>query len=169
MTTPAQLKPHPTQHSGKVVLADARAVPPAGLISRLSPPPAPVSPFDPFADGQRTASPARGRALASAVGTVETVRSPAQRTGRGARLVAAVTVTLAVVGGLGWIGQGTHPRFPTNTVVVQVGAGETIWDVARRVAPRSDQRDVVERIRQLNQIVGSAVSPGQQLQVPDGR
>jgi len=169
MTTPAQLKHQPTQHGAKVVLADVRAVPPAALISRLSAPPAPVPPFDPSADGQRTASSACGRALAPAVGPAKTVRSPAQRTGQGARLVAAATVTLAVVGGLGWIGQGAHPRFPTNTVVVQVGAGETIWDVARRVAPRADQRAVVERIRQLNHILGSAVSPGQQLQVPDGR
>jgi hypothetical protein len=64
--------------------------------------------------------------------------------------VAAATVTLAVVGGVGWIGQGAHPRVPANTVVVEVGAGETIWDIGRRVAPRSDQRAVVERIRQLN-------------------
>jgi hypothetical protein len=49
-----------------------------------------------------------------------------------------------------------------------VGAGETVWDVAQRVAPRSDQRAVVQRIRQLNGIVGSAVVPGQQLHVPDG-
>ncbi|MDQ3899314.1 MAG: LysM peptidoglycan-binding domain-containing protein [Actinomycetota bacterium] len=83
--------------------------------------------------------------------------------------MAAATVTLAVVGSLGWIGQGAYPQVPANTVPVQVGAGETIWDIARRVAPRSDQRAVVERIRQLNHIVGSAVSPGQQLQVPDGR
>lgn len=83
--------------------------------------------------------------------------------------MAAATVTLAVVGGLGWIGQGAHPRVPANTVVVEVGAGETIWDIAQRVAPRADQRAVVERIRQLNHIVGSAVSPGQQVQVPDGR
>lgn len=83
--------------------------------------------------------------------------------------MAAATVTLAVAGGLGWIGHGAHPRVPANTVVVEVGAGETIWDIAQRVAPRSDQRAVVERIRQLNHIVGSAVSPGQQVQVPDGR
>jgi LysM domain-containing protein len=83
--------------------------------------------------------------------------------------VATATVTLAVVGGLSWLGQGAPPRVPANTVRVQVGAGETIWDIARRIAPRSDQRAVVERIRQLNHILGSAVSPGQQLQVPDGR
>lgn len=170
MTTPAQLNHQPTQHSGKVMPADVRPAPPAALISRPSAPPAPVPPFDPSADDQRPASSVRRRALTSTVGTAETVRSPAGRTGRGARLVAAATVTLAVVGGLSWLGQGAPPRVPANTVRVQVGAGETIWDIARRVAPRSDdQRAVVERIRQLNHIVGSAVSPGQQLQVPDGR
>src|SRR5437763_7266967 len=168
MPTPAQLNHQPTQHSGKVMPADVRPAPPAALISRPSAPPAPVPPFDPSADDQRSTS-ARRRALTSAVGTAETVRSPAGRTGRGTRLVAAATVTLAVVGGLGWIGQGAPPRVPANTVVVEVGAGETVWDIARRVAPRSEQRAVVERIRQLNQIVGSAVSPGQQVQVPDGR
>jgi len=44
-----------------------------------------------------------------------------------------------------------------------------VWDVAARVAPQSDQGAVVERIRQLNGLVGSAVNPGQQLQVPAGR
>ncbi|MBV9162912.1 MAG: LysM peptidoglycan-binding domain-containing protein [Pseudonocardiales bacterium] len=86
-----------------------------------------------------------------------------------ASLVAAATVTLAVVGGLGWIGQGASSGIPTETAVIRVGAGETVWDVARRVAPQSDQRAVVKRIRQLNGLVGSAITPGQQLQVPNGR
>jgi hypothetical protein len=169
MTTPAQLNHQSTQHSGKVMPADVRPAPPAALISRPSAPPAPVPLFDPSVDDQGSASLTRRRALTAAVETAETGCSPAARTGRGARLVAAATVTLAVVGGLGWIGQSAHPRVPANTVVVEVGAGETIWDIARRVAPRSDQRAVVERVWQLNQIVGSAVSPGQQIQVPDGR
>ncbi|MBV8542775.1 MAG: LysM peptidoglycan-binding domain-containing protein [Pseudonocardiales bacterium] len=90
------------------------------------------------------------------------------------RVVAAATVTLTVVGGLGWIGQdwigqGAGPGIPAETVVIRVGAGETVWDVARRAAPQSDQPAVVERIRQLNGIAGSAITPGQQLQVPHGR
>jgi hypothetical protein len=85
-----------------------------------------------------------------------------------ARWVSAATVTLAVVGGLGWMGQGARPGIPAHTAVARVGAGETLWDVARRVAPHSDQRAMVGRIQQLNGMVGSAVAPGQQLQVPDG-
>ncbi len=81
-------------------------------------------------------------------------------------VVAAATGTLAVAGGMNWTGHGANPGMPAETAVIQVGAGETVWDVARRVAPQSDQRAVVDRIRQLNGIVGSAVQPGQQLQVP---
>jgi hypothetical protein len=81
----------------------------------------------------------------------------------------AATATLVVVSGLAWIGQGAHPGIPSETVIIQVGAGETLWDVAQRVAPQSDQRAVVDRIRQQNGIVGSAVQPAQLLQVPDGR
>jgi hypothetical protein len=99
------------------------------------------------------------------------VRSPAGRYGQVMSVVVAAAVTLAVIAGLSWIGQGTSPgpSVPGRTVVVQVGAGETVWDVAQRVAPRFDERAVVERIRQLNGLAGSAVEPGQQLRVPDGR
>jgi hypothetical protein len=84
-------------------------------------------------------------------------------------VVAAALVTLAVVGGLGWVGQGARPGIPAERAVIRVGAGETLWDVARRVAPQSDQHAVVERIQQLNGMVGSAVAPGEQLQVPYGQ
>ncbi len=102
-------------------------------------------------------------------GEMAAARLPALRSGRLASVVAAATVTAAVVGGLGWIGQGASPGIPAQTAVVLVGGGETLWDVARRVAPQSDQRAVVHRIRELNGIVGSAIEPGQRLQVPDGR
>lgn len=94
---------------------------------------------------------------------------PMRRRYRLVRLVAAAVVTLAVIGALGWLGDGRSARIPADTAVVRVGAGETLWDVAQRVAPRSDPRAVVERIRQLNRIEGSAVQPGQPLRVPDGR
>ena len=85
------------------------------------------------------------------------------------RWVAAAVVTLVVIGALGWLGHGRGAGIPVQTAVVRVGAGETLWDVAQRVAPESDPRAVVERIRQLNTMAGSAVQPGQQLRVPDGR
>jgi len=92
-----------------------------------------------------------------------------RRQGRSASLVVAAVVTLAVIGGLGLLGQAASARIPAETTVVRVGAGETLWDVAQRVAPESDPRAVVERIRQLNGTPGSAIQPGQQLRVPTGR
>ncbi|MGH4026223.1 MAG: LysM peptidoglycan-binding domain-containing protein [Pseudonocardiaceae bacterium] len=88
-------------------------------------------------------------------------------------MTGAVAVTLAVVGVLGWLGQaasaGSSAETPAETSVVRVGAGETVWDVAVRVAPESDPRAVVQRIRELNGMTSSAVQPGERLQVPDGR
>ncbi|MGH3910530.1 MAG: LysM peptidoglycan-binding domain-containing protein [Pseudonocardiaceae bacterium] len=78
-------------------------------------------------------------------------------------------MTLAVTVALGWLGQLAAAGIPAETAVVRVGAGETVWDVAQRVAPESDLPTVVQRIRELNGMTGSAVQPGQQLQVPDGR
>lgn len=100
--------------------------------------------------------------------TVSCARAPGRQR-RPAYLMVAAVVTLAVIGGLGGLGQAASARIPAETAVVRVGAGETLWDVAARVAPESDPRVVVERIRQLNGVVGSAVQPGQQLRVPADR
>jgi hypothetical protein len=169
VTTPLRSHNRPTQCSEKDAPSDIRPMRPTVLTSQLPAAPTPVPPFEPHVSGQRTVCSARRQVLASAAKTAAAVRSPMVRPGPGARLVAAAAVTLIVVSGLGWIGQNTAPEVPANTAVVQVGAGETLWDIARRVAPQSDPRAVVERIRQLNQITGSAVSPGQWLQVPDSR
>jgi LysM repeat protein len=53
-------------------------------------------------------------------------------------------------------------------VVVQVAPGETLWELAERVAPDSPTQQVVERIRELNGMRGITVHPGQPLIVPDG-
>ena len=169
MTAPAQLGGSPSARREKVVSNDVRPVRPAASTRPLPTPPAPLPPRVDPVRGRRLACSAQGRVLAPAVGGAQAVHPSALRSGRVRRVVAAATVTLAVVAGLGWIGRpGASPGIPAKTAVIRVGAGETVWDVARRVAPQSDQRAVVERIRQLNGIVGSAITPGQQLQVPHG-
>lgn len=135
--------------------------------SRLRPaPPAPVPPLAPPVRRRQVETPAR-YLVDQASRQVQAVRPPALRYGRAMCVVAAVT--LAVVAGLSWTGQGASPSVPARTVIVQVGAGETVWDVAHRVAPQYDASAVVAQIRQLNGLVGSAVEPGEQLRVPDGR
>jgi hypothetical protein len=169
MTAPTQLSNQPAVPIWTVTPKVARSVPPAPPTRPLPAPPAPVLPIAPGVRGWHMAGPARGLVLAPVVDGAEAAGSPRLRSGRVARLIAVVTVTLAVVASLGWLGQGPNPGIPAETTVIRVGAGETLWDVARRVAPQADQRAVVERTRQLNGIAGSSVAPGQQLQVPDGR
>lgn len=160
MTASAQLRTLPAACREEIVPRDARPARPAARIRLRPAPPAPVPPLAPLEHGRQVACLAHRRAPAPAA---------SRRSGRVVSLVAAATVMLIVVGGLGWTGQSASPKIPARNAVIRVGAGETEWDVARRVAPRYDQRSVVERIRQLNGIVGSAVQPGQQLLVPDGR
>ncbi|PZS15729.1 MAG: hypothetical protein DLM60_16570 [Pseudonocardiales bacterium] len=170
MTAPARLSSPPAARSVKVVPGGARPVRRlAALTPTLPAPPAPVPPLAPAVWSRRVGCVAHRRMVVPPRGEMAAAALPALRSGRLASVVAAATVTAAVVGGLGWIGQGASPGIPAQTAVIRVGGGETLWDVARRVAPQSDQRAVVHRIRELNGIVGSAIEPGQRLQVPDGR
>ena len=62
---------------------------------------------------------------------------------------------------------GTGPASPA-TRYVTVQAGQTLWQIALRVAPKDDPRDTVDRIRSLNGLGTSTTSvlPGQRLVVP---
>jgi LysM repeat protein len=60
---------------------------------------------------------------------------------------------------------GTGPAAPA-TRFVTVQPGQTLWQIALRVAPRDDPRDTVDRIRTLNDLDTTAVLPGQRLVVP---
>lgn len=50
--------------------------------------------------------------------------------------------------------------------VVTVEQGDSLWDLAQRVAPDDDPRDVVAQIRELNDLPGAVLVPGQQLVLP---
>ncbi|RWZ55414.1 LysM peptidoglycan-binding domain-containing protein [Labedella populi] len=49
---------------------------------------------------------------------------------------------------------------------VTINAGESLWQVAERIAPASDPRDVVADIVSLNQLGSSSVEAGQRLAIP---
>ncbi len=102
--------------------------------------------------------------------------NPLRLTARGRRLARTLVVALALVVtlavALAWrtpsvaAGDGAA-QSATTTVVVQ--PGQTLWDVARTVAPSSDIRETIARIKGLNDLSGagsSTVLPGQQLVVP---
>jgi hypothetical protein len=77
----------------------------------------------------------------------------------------AVAVCLAVIG-LAVLANMGSPAVPERTAVVRVEPGESLLELAERVAPGSDPHAVVVRIRELNGLGGSGVRPGQPLRVP---
>jgi LysM domain len=84
----------------------------------------------------------------------------------------ALLATVLVAGALGvlllfLLATGADQQVPTRITVVEVRQGESLWELANRVAPESPPQDVVARIRQLNGMSGSFVHPGQPLLVPD--
>ncbi len=95
----------------------------------------------------------------------------------------ATTVGLAVVAGLItlWLGlvanlgqtlnadsAGSAARVPDRLAVVRVEGGESLEDVAHRVAPDAPARQVAERIRELNDLNSPALAAGQTLIAPVG-
>lgn len=54
-----------------------------------------------------------------------------------------------------------------RTATVVVSPGETVWDIARRVAPDADTRSVVAEIEELNSMTDAgSIRVGQPLSVP---
>jgi len=81
-------------------------------------------------------------------------------------MFAIASVACAAVVGLGALASTGEASVPDRTTVVRVEPGESLWDLAGRVAPGSDASAVVERIRDLNGGLGQGVTPGQPLTVP---
>lgn len=84
-----------------------------------------------------------------------------------ALVAAGITVWLGLVAQFGGV-MGMESPEPTELAVVQVKSGETLQQVARRVAPDAPVSRVVEQIRDLNQLASAAVDPGQTLLAPVG-
>jgi hypothetical protein len=80
-------------------------------------------------------------------------------------VLAVASVACVTVVGLGTLANSVEPTVPADTTVVRVQPGESIWELAGRVAPNADTAAVVDRIRELNDVEGS-VHPGQPLTVP---
>ncbi|MDH6281909.1 hypothetical protein M2280_003131 [Prescottella agglutinans] len=83
-------------------------------------------------------------------------------------VAAAVVVTIAAVLGLGALANLTAGpgAVPAETAAVRVHGGETLSDVAARVAPDAPVGQVVDRIMELNEMSSAAVRAGQTLLAP---
>ena len=96
--------------------------------------------------------------------------SPARLTRRGRLLVSLVALLLAITGAVLLTGGGAalagteRPAVSHRQVTVQ--PGQTLWQIAERVAPGSDPRETVQRILDLNGLQTSEVQAGTALQLP---
>lgn len=90
----------------------------------------------------------------------------------------AVTIALAGVAALItlWLGMVGHfsgspaaaEQIPDQIAVVQVQAGETLQQLAGRVAPDAPAGQVMQRIRELNKLDSASLDAGQTLIAPIG-
>jgi len=95
-------------------------------------------------------------------------RPPLRLTRRGRAVVLGVFVVLASVASailLATASRADQPRTgPAPSVIVQ--PDDTLWSIATRTAPRRDPFAAVAEIRQINDLEGYVVHPGQTLELP---
>lgn len=89
-------------------------------------------------------------------------------TGRGVgklvKYAAACCLALGLGGGLGWaVNGGTYAGPVISYTVVP---GDTVWDIARALAPDRPVREVVNQISELNGLTGGSIVVGQNLVIP---
>jgi hypothetical protein len=105
---------------------------------------------------------------------MSTDQSPARHSALRLTQRGRVVVLLALVGlilaafSLGRVGSQAAPRTAHHAQLGQtvVQPGESLWAVAKRVAPGHDPRAVIDQIADLNDLDSSAVAAGQLLVVP---
>ena len=126
-------------------------------------------------DGVAGPRPVRGGCAGPAGAQRAVGRRPSQPglrlTRRGRRLIAALSiaaglVVAAVTGSvvIGGGGGGGLELAGQNSVVVE--QGDTLWSIARTVAPERDARAVVDALEEVNHLSGTMRLPGQVLRLP---
>lgn len=111
-----------------------------------------------------TASPVR-----TAMGGGDRPRAAVRLTRRGRLLLllVALAVALAVVMAMSAPAASSGETHSVAGQTVVVASGETLWDIASRVAPDEDPRIVIAQIVELNSLQDAgSVRVGQRLDVP---
>ncbi|MCW2615279.1 MAG: LysM peptidoglycan-binding protein [Frankiales bacterium] len=91
------------------------------------------------------------------------------RRGRALLLVALVAVLLAAFSlGRANSQAASTATGPSQATVEQITVqpGESLWAVARRIAPENDPREVMAQILRLNELTDAELQVGQQLLLP---
>lgn len=91
------------------------------------------------------------------------------RRGRLASFLASVLALTAVVLAAGQMADASPQALGVEPTVVVVQSGQTLWGIARDVAPDHDPRPVIAQIRDLNDLGTRSIVAGQTLVVPSTR
>jgi predicted Zn-dependent protease len=101
-----------------------------------------------------------------------TVRAPQvrlTRRGRAALLVVFLAVVLAAMTALGsWAAASRDAGTPEPVRIVEIQPGDTLYDIAGKVAAPGQVREMVAHIEQLNSLNGPELQVGQKIAVPRG-
>jgi hypothetical protein len=92
-------------------------------------------------------------------------------TQRGRRVLTVIVALPLVVAAFafalnGGMAVATNVASSASLSYVTVGAGQSLWQLAVRIAPSADPREVISDIVRVNQLGGSDVQAGQRLAVP---
>jgi len=89
--------------------------------------------------------------------------------GRIVLLAATILTLVGLVVAFGQLAGATDiSRTEPPTAIMTVQSGDSLWTIAMDTAQRTDPRETVEQIRELNGLRDSMIVPGQQLIVPQG-
>lgn len=89
------------------------------------------------------------------------------RRGRFVVFLAATVLVLLVAVFLGAASVATDDSGPTTeTRVVMVGEGDTLWNIAADLADDGEVREMVDQIKRINALDSSALQAGQEIHVP---
>jgi hypothetical protein len=118
--------------------------------------------------GRRPAAP---RPVRPAAAPVAAPRTATRLTRRGRLLVTGLVLLMLVAAAVLLSGgvpatAGTDRGAPVTAERVTVAPGETLWQIAERVAPGTDPRETVARILDLNGLQTAQVQAGTALLLP---
>jgi Tfp pilus assembly protein FimV len=105
--------------------------------------------------------PTPGEAMRGEAGRMR-LTSRGRAVARALAIVLVVAMFLLVAPGLA---RGDGPDRPAPRVTYVVQPGDTLWSIARRVAPGQDPRPVVDRLIEANDLRGG-LQAGEELSIP---
>jgi hypothetical protein len=115
----------------------------------------------------RPARPSAGRRRPIVRADVRRSRVRLTQRGRVVFVLAFLAAAFVVMVAFGGWATATHDAgTPEPVRVVEVQEGDTLYDIAGRVAAPGKVREMVHHIRQLNSLAGGGLQVGQKLAIP---